>query len=315
MIWNKQLTAIRGIAVLLVFTAHTPIRHVIGDFGQEAVYIFFFLSSYLLTISLEKQKISTFYEKRFRRIYPAYIFATVIVGIIINIGLLVIIQNLLFLQQVGNNFIIDVSWSLIVEMQLYLLLPIITKLIKQYDKKVVIITFILIYALRIILMTNYLIRVEAGSMKVMYGTVFEYLDIFVLASYLATNRSKVKSVSTYKVIILSIIFIISPKLIETLGINRAVAIVYLILPLYTYITYQLFVTVISKNKISGFVLNNKLLYFFGTISYSFYLIHIPILRLMKETSINPILQGGIGFGLITIIAYVMYKQIEIRFNK
>ena len=69
------LNGVRAIAVLLVFTAHTPIRLVIGDFGQQAVYMFFFLTAFLLSVPLIKKSygISKFYYKRFFRIYPLYL--------------------------------------------------------------------------------------------------------------------------------------------------------------------------------------------------------------------------------------------------
>ncbi len=68
--------------MLLVLTAHTPIRHIIGDFGQEAVYLFFFLSAYLLTLSLERQNITLYTIKRFNRIYPLYFFVVSAIGLL-----------------------------------------------------------------------------------------------------------------------------------------------------------------------------------------------------------------------------------------
>ncbi len=316
---SQNLTGIRAIAVLLVFTAHTPIRHIIGDFGQEAVYIFFFLSAYLLTISLEKQNLKIFWNKRFWRIYPLYFILIILLGFLNKYSITDILLNLSFLQQLNDNFIIDVSWSLIIEVKLYLILPLLVYGLKKYRWKLLIPLIIIPYLLRFGTIEEYLIRVASGSMKVVYGNFWEFLDMFAIASFIAINRQKIKSLTinsrleTILQLMIVILFLITPKIIEIIGINRAISIIVIMMPLYTVLISGIFGMLIRNTEPLNRILSNRILLFYGTISYSFYLIHIPILKLMKTTPFNPIIQGTIGFLIITLIAYILYKVVEERF--
>ncbi len=316
---SQNLTGIRALAVLLVFSAHTPIRHVIGDFGQEAVYIFFFLSAYLLTISLEKQNLKTFWNKRFWRIYPLYFILIILLGFLNKYSITDILLNLSFLQQLNDNFIIDVSWSLIIEVKLYLILPLLVYALKKYRWKVLIPLIIVPYLMRFGLIDQYLVRVADGSMKVVYGYFWEFIDMFAIASFIAINRRQIKdavfNVHLERILQLIIIvtFLITPKLIEVIGINRAISIIVIIMPLYSILISGIFGMLIRNTEPLNRILSNRVLMFYGTISYSFYLIHIPILKLMKMTPFNPIIQGIIAFVSITLTAYILYKVVEERF--
>ncbi len=320
-ILTKNLTGIRGFAVLLVFSAHTPIRHIIGDFGQQAVYIFFFLSAYLLTISLDKQTISKFYSKRFWRIYPLYGILILIFGILYKFSLIDIIRNLLFLQQTNNHFILDVSWSLIIEVELYICLPFIVYFLKKFKMKFLIFIILITYLIRFSLFDLYLIHVQNGSMKVVFGYLFEFLDIFTISAYISLNKHKIKSLILHKNLekilqfIVVTLFLILPLTLELLHINRALSIIVLIIPIYTILISFIFTFLIRfSNPINSFF-NSKILNFYGNISYSFYLLHIPILTFFKTLPIPLIFQGILSFIFITTISYISYLYIEQKFIK
>ncbi len=308
---NQALTGLRGLAVLLVLTAHTPIRHIIGDFGQEAVYLFFFLSAYLLTLSLERQNITLYTIKRFNRIYPLYFFVVSAIGLLIGSSLTNIILNLLFLQQLSGTFILSVSWSLIVEIQLYFLLPVIIYFLRKYGLKALIVFIALGYVTRLILTPYYIQHVLNGSMKVVYGNILEFIDMFAIASYISINRNKIKNMKIpISSVVTIILFICVPKLIEMLGINRAISIIYLVIPLYTVLISLLFKYILDNKKILVRLLSNRLLIFYGTISYSVYLLHIPILKAVKMLDLQLILSGILSIILITLLSTVTYFLIE-----
>lgn len=316
---NLSLTGIRGIAVLLVFTAHTPIRHLIGDFGQEAVYIFFFLSAYLLTISLEKQTLKTYFTKRFWRIYPLYFIVVLVVGVLQHFKVKDLMLNLVFLQQINGNFIIDVSWSLIIEVQLYLLLPFIVWILKKYEIKALLIIVIFTYSFRIINIGLYIEHVQNGSMKVLFGNIIEVLDIFAISSYLAIHRNKIKSFDIlnklFIQIFLILLFFLIPFMLESLNVNRAISIIYIVIPIYTILIAFIFISIISGIKNLNTLFSWKINLFFGEISYGFYLIHIPILTYFKTLDINIILQGGLAFICIVTISYLSYNLFEKKLIK
>lgn len=85
LIRKAYLDGIRGLAVLLVLTGHftalsPSLGPLIGDIGKKGVWIFFSLSSYLLTSQFitstypfKIKEILGYLLKRVTRIYPLYI--------------------------------------------------------------------------------------------------------------------------------------------------------------------------------------------------------------------------------------------------
>jgi peptidoglycan/LPS O-acetylase OafA/YrhL len=79
------LDGLRGLAVLAVMLNHMPIiggtKYIIGTYGWHAVCIFFTLSAFLLYYPLTKPQVKisfgSYYLRRFLRIYPAWLFATI----------------------------------------------------------------------------------------------------------------------------------------------------------------------------------------------------------------------------------------------
>jgi peptidoglycan/LPS O-acetylase OafA/YrhL len=143
---------LRGISVLMViwfhtlFTVQLAFRKTPGVFQQfvhqfpewstfvfgfdKAVDIFFMISAYLLGRSLfadakkGQMRVRRFYIHRFFRIYPLFLLALILYGLGNVDGLLKDgIHNLLFIDNYFHNTIIPVGWSLSVEMQCYLVLP------------------------------------------------------------------------------------------------------------------------------------------------------------------------------------------------
>lgn len=143
---------LRGISVLMVVWFHTlfavqlafrktpeVFQEFVHQFPQwatlsfgfdKAVDIFFMISAYLLGRSLfadiEKgqMRVRRFYIHRFFRIYPLFLVALILYGLGNIDGLLKDgFYNLLFIDNYFHNTIIPVGWSLSVEMQCYLVLP------------------------------------------------------------------------------------------------------------------------------------------------------------------------------------------------
>lgn len=75
---KNNRTEIMGIAIIsvLIYHAFCWIYNPIGAFniGYFGVDIFLFLSGFGLSFSYEKNKIRTFYNNRFLRIMPLYVF-------------------------------------------------------------------------------------------------------------------------------------------------------------------------------------------------------------------------------------------------
>ena len=106
--------------------------------GSEVI---FFLSAYLLTLSLLKQLEATgkidfyhFYIKRLARILPLYVIAVALYAPTVKFDLKDFIANLFFISKFfGLTTIIPVGWSLELQMQFYLLLPALVILLNRFS--------------------------------------------------------------------------------------------------------------------------------------------------------------------------------------
>ena len=138
---KSNLDLMRSIAVLLVFVDHTTLsagRNTLGGWnlrwiGVFGVYLFFVHTCLVLMWSLERRAHTLdFYIRRVFRIYPLAIVAICITLIFRlplhrtgHIGPGTVLSNVLLIQNLWVHMdILGVLWSLPLEMQMYLMLPV-----------------------------------------------------------------------------------------------------------------------------------------------------------------------------------------------
>ena len=152
----RNLDLLRTIAVVCVFTNHLIYMLLLGPLtrslatglGRFGVLLFFFHTSFVLTQSLDASGAESpgwalkFYIRRAFRIYPLAI-VTVALAIASSVpykpwdlpwhpdrGILTIAANLLLVQNLlGKPPIIGPFWSLPIEVQMYILLPLVFRII------------------------------------------------------------------------------------------------------------------------------------------------------------------------------------------
>jgi peptidoglycan/LPS O-acetylase OafA/YrhL len=175
-----ELDGLRGIAIAMVMAFHAAVYLYVGwrplanvfEFGWSGVDLFFVLSGFLIGRILIDERESqgyfkTFYARRIFRILPAYLAVVVCYGIVWVLGgaarhelaeaagppmawwAYLTFSNNFFVAAYGTLFFLPVSWSLAVEEQFYLTLPLVVRLLpRRWLGPLVILVIVAVFCLR-----------------------------------------------------------------------------------------------------------------------------------------------------------------------
>jgi peptidoglycan/LPS O-acetylase OafA/YrhL len=305
--YRKDIDGLRGIAVLAVIFAHAKITGFAGGF--IGVDIFFVISGFLITtITLQAIKDGTFslvkfWERRIRRIIPAFYFTLLLClpfawwllhyvdrfnfaqSMLYSLGFL---SNIYFSQRVGyfdeasSLHPLIHTWSLSVEEQYYIIFPLLmlgllalSKKIKYSHHKICLMSFIAIASISLIWSEYELRNNPQAAYYFLQYRAFELL-VGAVASILIFEYPK---------------FIPKRKIIcELLGFTGAILIIYSVAAfdyatpfpgLYALIpTFGAALILMNNQGIISKILSLSPLRFVGKISYSAYLLHQPIIAFM-----------------------------------
>ena len=332
----SEIDSIRGIAILLVILFHFDLFFESGFLGVD---VFFVISGFLITKILEESKKNSnwvlfFFNKRIRRIIPI-LFLTIILVLILSVFILSPvhlkrltdsatyslfgISNLFFFSESGYfDFRKDFkpllhTWSLAVEIQLYLLwFGIYFFFIKNFKKFKFHIVISLIF-LSLFLSIIYSNR----ATSFFYFTGFRLYEFaFGALGYYISKKDIGKKFGDYSFLfsIVSILFLskfFKTNIITENGYYNSIQSLSVVIP-----TFIILLSIKNLNFTKLF-LNNKWLIKMGKISYSLYLIHWPILIFFFYSGK---FEKYLGYKILLIIfsillAYISYNFIEIYFRK
>lgn len=336
-----SLDGLRGLAVLMVFLSHTSGQEIylfpgidFTGIGKSGVYLFFILSSFLLTrqfISQGKNATKIGYLvaygwRRFWRIYPLYflyLFCLLIITFVAQTQLLSegipgvpfplytsdLIKQLLLIEGKG------VTWSILVEFRYYLILPFIALTYGFiFNYKIlpsIIFTIVLAISARVYWHSQEFILNDSR--------VGPYLPVFLLGSLgslifvqLYQSRSAKSMMITFSLDLLGLLALImlvfmTPS-VSSLILNQEIAstqyhqhfIVFALLWLSV-----LFACVMGSGYIRQFF-ELKVLRYLGLISFSFYLLHVIVMA-----AIPPVFgQGWLILAGTIAISHVSWMLIE-----
>lgn len=266
----EEIDSLRGIAAISVMIYHYTAfiqQNYIQDFflfnlGFYGVHLFFIISGFVIFMTVkDKDSIKSFMINRFSRLFPTYIIAVSLTFFILvlfkdnyTVGYLNYLVNLTMLQEfIGISHIDGVYWTLTKELIFYFL---ITSLlffkIKNFDN-------FLIWFVLYLLLVKVLNKVLPSIDLLYILEINNYLQFFVIGMLLyLIYREKLN----YKKVF---VFVVS--LVITFGSGN-----------YKELLVAVFISIIFlllfNNKLS--ILKNTLLIFLGEISYSLYLIHNEI---------------------------------------
>jgi len=365
-VYFKNLDGIRFIAAFLVVLHHafffklgySPgshyLNHILEDAGRMGVNLFFVLSGFLISylLFIEKDNTQTisyrnFYIRRILRIWPLYlVYGSMLIflspyilskmGLGANIDFSTMLINFLFLllfavnMQLAfcppNSGIFEISWSVCIEEQFYLIWPIIMNRFRNHLLQVYVVMVLIRLLLRIlcfVIPEFYPVSFDK-LVSMNYLLIFDKLDLFgggMFVAWFYYNRERYQDIYRkimhpavqISMIIITIAYSLSliplPWGLSYFGDHLIVTILF----------GHLILTAIAENSVLN--LENTVMKTLGKISYGIYLFHTAIcqivLTIFRKYFRNPDLRllYDVGYPflctLITcILAYISYEYFE-----
>lgn len=350
------IDGIRGLAILLVLAWHfifcisslrpgsleAYLLKVLFYYSWLGVDVFFVLSGFLLTSILYKNKSSpsllkTFWFRRALRILPLYwlilsfaFLATIFMTSKKGPGYQWLFGNLqylgsytIFLQNITmtiknqmSSAWLNVTWSLAIEEQFYLILPI---AVLFFNKQKFIIISIIIVVLTPLLRAACILYVPNGGMASFMLLPLRWDSLFwggMLALIDPTSK-QINEITKYQkpivAIVLSVFLLLglNNQNIGSLGMgilgHTAIAILTGLL---------IFNCKMRLGCIARKFLSSKPFVFFGTISYGLYLLHYPILGLSHQWALQAVpINNSVKSCLVTFVAFLITIGISLLSHK
>jgi len=337
------LNLFRGLAVLIVIFSHIatwyaihnhewlPLKFIAEGLMRDAgifqnggplgVCLFFLISGFLITYVSTKENHTTFAIKRIFRIFPPFIFCSIILYLLIlfsgtNLLLAIgfrpvdssmlkdFIFNLNLWDPIRSHHSINpVVWTLVIEVMFYTLTFILLKPLKKYSSFVV--------ASELIVCLFFILLGRSGHPLLFkeYGFVFTFLIVVLLGqiTYLLINKN-IEIKSYFLLILLSFgIFLIGDHYYNNTPL-------YGISENFTSVIWAFLIFNIGylTNK---YIKVPNIINYFSKISYSLYLFHLPLLTILLPLFIERLNFGYLvalilSLAIIILISNLSYIFIE-----
>ncbi len=305
---------------LAIFLTITPF-----GYGWTGVQLFLIISGYLIHLSYLKANTETynfkkFYIRRFFRIYPPYLVVLVFLAFQYNRE---IFKNINQFWDFASHLIMTYNlqdatffsfngafWSLALEVQLYLIYPLFLWIRSKIGIQKTIYCLLFLYILFTLIFN---ITYIPNFYFALQNLVFKSWIIWGLGAFLAEmhwNNNRLLKSSGW----LIIVFLILASLVKTTSITLKIN------DLIWASFYVVFIDYYLNIQKIGLSFYEKLLAKIGEVSYSMYLIHLPLitaligsisfLGISKTRSFAHILDGFLIFGIIYIFSKGMYHILE-----
>ncbi len=334
------LDGLRGLAVALVFLSHAQLG-VPGRFGPFGVTIFFFLSGFLITTLLQREfdkfgsiSVSDFYKRRFLRIVPPMLITISIVSAISLLrGMTSPSAQAYFIQAFSftNYYIIfrhyshgipnmQPMWSLSVEEHFYFVYPFVFALMYR---KANVKALTLVLGIAAIAVASFRCW-EVWQLRpywhdaVAERTIYKVLDIathtridsiiygclFALLANPVRGSRFTKKLNSIPNAIIGMILLVAG--ISAHYIQESIGYVLLgaaFIPLFTVLILQ------SRTGWLRFF-ESPVMLFMGSISYTFYLIHVFVLMSIGSAIHSHVLCAAVSFALSIAYSTAMLWLVE-----
>jgi len=306
----EALDGLRGLAAIFVLAGHAGLLGCRG-LGTVGVTVFFVLSGFLLAMPYARESssimsgahIKSFFLRRAKRIVPMFYFY-IAVAYLFHDRLGDFVRSAMFLQ--GNHIL----WTVLQEVHFYLLLPfllLVTHIIFRGNN---VFSFFFVCLLSVGYCANII------PTHTMYGngvTLHLLAGIFLtgmMIAYVLQISAVAKSKRLRKILIHPIISILllaclfsTPIIGSFFNGMKPQNPIWLLDGFYCYVVALLvFQLLMTGSSLSAKLLSSIPLRFFGTISYSFYLLHPVCLAIVKDV-LGP--YSGSNLGNLTIFVVTL----------
>lgn len=340
---TEFITGLRAIAIFMVFVIHSGgggIRNIeqygnrIVDLGKFGVDMFFVISGFTIFYQLYKRNymLKDFLLVRLARISIPYF--PIIIGLYLFtlyggdlsnywankfndgeidiVNLLVHMFYISYIDAKYANTIIGVEWTLAIEVFYYFLLGYFitkTNMLVSIRKIVwyliILFGFILVFAKVNTLFFSWL-PFKYGYMFLLGGLAF-YLREEFASKYNVVFLKKISNISIIISLIVFFWFLVDTNIPYKTTLNEV---------FFSSITFFLITTVNDQALLSK-VFNNRMMLFFGSISFSFYLLHFLVLKLpIFHMNIENITLTFFYYLILTIVISTMYYLLmEVKLYK
>jgi peptidoglycan/LPS O-acetylase OafA/YrhL len=350
---DEALDGLRGIAALMIVFYHCAVQFQFAPFyvpGFTGVHLFFVLSGYLisrpfLACLLGERPLPSWRKyavRRFVRIYPTY-FAALLAFVAMRwAGHLnapsygSILTHVLLIFNWGNpadfRAINIVMWTLAIEAQFYVILPIAAILANRFGRGRVAALAIVVIFVVVGLASRWLECSLTPVSDVRFRLPFSFLDLFamgILAAYLelvhaAYLRGRLALRAVLLACAIVLLFACNYWLVAAGGFDwlapRSLALA-CIYPIGICASFALIVLCVrTRSNSSLAILTSSALTFVGRISYSMYLYHVGVgyvllTRLPRGAGLwlgsHPPIYALAQLGPVLVVSYLAYLAIEL----
>lgn len=332
---TQYLVGLRGYAALAVFFIHyeggglrslvidksflNSILNRVVDFGKYGVVVFFVLSAYTISKSLDFSasiNYRNYLIRRLLRIIPMYYLIILVAfsygGIAEYFSLFQVtnsswnlLSHLSFLnlfQIEYRNNLIGVEWSVPIELFYYLLIPplfISLKKIRGLGTHIFILSLSLALTLPAFINNIYTIMPHLSYHWSPIKYIFSFsfgLVLFHFEKLYKKHIPKFSGLILIELFVLLLSFVISFQKHEEEFITIWCGAIILVTS--------------SRSNLSKLLFENPFIIYLGTVSYSFYLLHYPVLLFIKPLQLFPFFNFILGLVTTSLISCITYQFIE-----
>jgi peptidoglycan/LPS O-acetylase OafA/YrhL len=308
----QELDSLRGIACLMVFFFHHSIRfipddkHYIFHFGYLGVQLFFMISGFVIFLTLERSNWLDFVVHRFTRLYPAYWICVLITFFVMNLSPFSIERipnfmlyfNLTMFQHWFGIRDLDLAyWTLNLELSFYVIMTIV--LLMDRLKNYIAITIAMLLPMWL----------KFFFPEIVPSDLFHWLTFLSAAHLFAAgilfyHIYKREGKATITEIALLLCCLLSQVIAKP--VFNYIEFIHVVLFFFLFL-------LLTRNKLHW--IKNRVLIFYGQISYILYLIHenvgLELLKLFEFIGITDwYLSRGLLLLFFTGFSYLIFSYLE-----